>query len=375
MLTFSDVLYRIYEATLSPERWDGAMDAIAALSGSTGALVYARKPSGSWDIATFSPRLSDAVRIYTDEGWWQHNPWLDQSIEIAFQAGDVYCDKDILGEARIEEQPFYAQFLPRVGLGWQMAAVIHADLGAPTGLVVQRAKTKGPYAAEEMETLRLVSRHLEQSLRISSRFAAQRTAGHSATAAFDSMDRAAFVLDEQQRPLLMNQTARKLIGSYFNHAEGRVTPAQRTDHEAFATALQRAREGFAEQGGAPQPTTVSGPEGASPLVVWTLPMVGASAHHLSDGEHRGHVLVLAQPLEQDRVIDPSVLRNAFELTLGEARLAALLGAGSTLKDAAQELHITEGTARVVLKRVFQKLNISRQAELVAKLSAFTHSAA
>ncbi|MFG1479118.1 helix-turn-helix transcriptional regulator [Xanthobacter sp. V4C-4] len=373
MLKFSDVVYRIYEATLSPEHWPAALDGIATLSGSEGALVYAKRPTG-WDIAAHSPGLADAVRIYADEHWWQHNPWLDQSVEVGFRVGDVYCDHDIIGDKRATDLPFYSQFLPRVGLGWQMAAVIQADLGVPTGLVVQRAKPKGPYATAEMDTLQLVSRHLEQSLRISSKFAAASAAEGSAAAALDTMDHAAFVLDGQQRPVIVNQPAQHLMGRYFTHDEGRLVPARRHEQEAFSAVVRNAHAADPQASGAPQPTTISDPQGGGPLVVWTLPVVGASANHLGITQPDAHVLVLAQPLEQDRVIDPGVLRNVFELTLGEARLAALLGAGQSLKDAASQLGITEGTARVVLKRVFQKLDVGRQAELVSKLAMFAKPA-
>lgn len=389
---FNDAIYSIYEATLSPEHWSAAMDAIAALSGSEGAFLCARSTSGRWLVDTASPKLDDSIRISQEEKWWQQNPWLDQSIEAGYRVGDAYCDQDVLRDKQMEELPYYTQFLPRVGLGWQMACAIQSDIGALTALVVQRAKAKGPFQPPELDTLRQVSRHVEQSLRISSHF----SIASPAAAAFDSLDRAAFVVDQEQKPLLVNRPGRGLLGQYFTHEDGRLTPTQKQEHLAFQNAVRNAHDGEAPNGGAPQPTTISGPDGASRLVVWTLPVLGASASHLGLNHTSGtpddvtakekaarhtrprkaarHVLILAQPLETDRVIDPTVLRDAFQLTLGEARLAALLGAGDTLKASAEALGITEGTARVVLKRVFQKLGVSRQAELVAKLTLFAHNA-
>ncbi|MFG1417265.1 helix-turn-helix transcriptional regulator [Xanthobacter sp. V0B-10] len=394
MLKFSDVVYRIYEATLSPEHWPKAMDAVAALSGSEGAFVCAKSATGRWEVDAHSPQLDAFIRVSRSEQWWQQNPWLERSVEVGYRAGDVYCDQDVIAEDEMDGSPYYTDFLPRVGLGWQMAAAIQSDLGVPTALVVQRAKAKGPYAPPEMNTLRLVSRHVEQSLRISSRFTGVRTELGSTAAAFDSLDRAAFVLDRQQRPLLINRPAQGLIGRYFTHDDGRLAPAQRHEQDAFGAAVQNAHATAPDDSATPQPTTVSAQDGSSRLVVWTLPVVGASADQLGlpatpdanaasaapagaprdNADSKAHVLVLAQPLEQDRVIDPAVLRNTFNLTLGEARLAALLGAGHSLKDAASTLGITEGTARVVLKRVFQKLGVSRQAELVSKLVLFARHA-
>jgi DNA-binding CsgD family transcriptional regulator len=45
-----------------------------------------------------------------------------------------------------------------------------------------------------------------------------------------------------------------------------------------------------------------------------------------------------------------------------------LASGEALEDAAKDLGISKNTARVQLKAVFTKLNVHRQAELVASLA-------
>ena len=79
-------------------------------------------------------------------------------------------------------------------------------------------------------------------------------------------------------------------------------------------------------------------------------------------------LLFATPVERRDMIDPAVIRDIFDLSPGEARLAALVGGGMEIRDVAGRLGITEGTARIVLKRVFRKLGINRQAQLVLQLS-------
>ena len=69
-----------------------------------------------------------------------------------------------------------------------------------------------------------------------------------------------------------------------------------------------------------------------------------------------------------RTFEPTILRDLLGLTLGEARLAALVGAGLPPKEAAQKLGIAEVTARSVLKSVFVKAGVSRQSELASLLT-------
>lgn len=369
MPTLSDALYRLYEAALSPAQWPQALGKLAELLRSRGSFVYAKKTAGHWVVVSHSPALDEAVAAYDRENWRAHNPWLNRSAACAFQAGDVYCDQDILDNDQIRADPFYRDFLSRFGLAWQMVAIIQSDLGEPTALVVQRGSDAGAYLQEEKDRLLLMSRHMEQSLRISAQMGKIQSAHETVANAFDALERPAIILDRKRRPVLVNKSARALMGGYFSNMPGPLQPTHADEEETFATAVRMARDRMGEEPPAPDPITISHAKGGKRLVVWALPLVGASAGHLGIEQPDRHVMLTAQPLEQNRMIEPTALRSVFGLTLGEARLASLLGAGYSLKQTAKDLGITEGTARVVLKRTFQKLGVGRQAEMVAKLAA------
>jgi DNA-binding CsgD family transcriptional regulator len=49
-------------------------------------------------------------------------------------------------------------------------------------------------------------------------------------------------------------------------------------------------------------------------------------------------------------------------------VASLVASGLPPRDAAERLGITEGTARTALKRVFNKVGVSRQSELATLLT-------
>ena len=66
---------------------------------------------------------------------------------------------------------------------------------------------------------------------------------------------------------------------------------------------------------------------------------------------------------------PASVAESFRVlhgcTRSQARLAALIVDGTTLRDAAQRMGITYGSARVYLKTVFRKVGVRSQAQLVA----------
>lgn len=78
-----------------------------------------------------------------------------------------------------------------------------------------------------------------------------------------------------------------------------------------------------------------------------------------------------------RAMDASVRRQEqrlatqFELTPAQARLAAHIRDGGSLADHAAAAGIAQGTARQHLKIIFQKIGVSRQSELVARLLALS----
>jgi DNA-binding CsgD family transcriptional regulator len=65
----------------------------------------------------------------------------------------------------------------------------------------------------------------------------------------------------------------------------------------------------------------------------------------------------------------TLLREIYGLTLAEAELAQAIGNGAVLKQYAQSRQISYETARTCLRRIFYKMGIKRQSELVSVVMA------
>jgi DNA-binding CsgD family transcriptional regulator/PAS domain-containing protein len=88
------------------------------------------------------------------------------------------------------------------------------------------------------------------------------------------------------------------------------------------------------------------------------------------GGTRPAALVLITDPELHRAIDARALQQGYGLTPAEARLAVALTQGQTLEQAAERLAIRYETARTHLRRILEKTQTSRQADLMMLLSAF-----
>ena len=69
-----------------------------------------------------------------------------------------------------------------------------------------------------------------------------------------------------------------------------------------------------------------------------------------------------------RSADPALLQAEFKLTPAQARLAALIHDGASVKQAAMQLGITEGSARQYLRRIFAKTGTNRQIDLIREIA-------
>jgi DNA-binding CsgD family transcriptional regulator len=74
-------------------------------------------------------------------------------------------------------------------------------------------------------------------------------------------------------------------------------------------------------------------------------------------------IVITDP-DGERSLPVERLRDIFDLTEAEGRLAGRLAAGEGLRSAAHSLGITYGTARARLAEIFQKTETRRQGELI-----------
>lgn len=120
----------------------------------------------------------------------------------------------------------------------------------------------------------------------------------------------------------------------------------------------------------------SGPRVSVPIVL-TRPggrQLFAYVMPLEHGQHGSDaaLVLLGDPRGPQRR-DAAEMLQLFGLTAAEARLGALVGVGLGAREAAEELRISEHTARSTLKTVYDKLGIRKQSELghlVARLQHF-----
>ncbi|HLG89240.1 MAG TPA: hypothetical protein VKZ79_18825 [Alphaproteobacteria bacterium] len=233
-----------------------------------------------------------------------------------------------------------------------------------SSVALHRTRAKSRCGPNEADQFAILFRHVEHALEIGFRLG---TLGNLQQATFDLLNRnplAIVLLDDRGRVILANGTAQKLNAASDGvriSAEG-LTLAHGADNRklqrCIVDALNGPRDISARPGGTLWALRPSGKRSFSILV-----------SSLSQGSFtmtsvRPAVgIVIADP-DQDEVLPIERLRTLYGLTPAEARLAARLSAGDTLKSAAAAIGIGYATARSQLAAVFRKTETRRQGDLI-----------
>jgi DNA-binding CsgD family transcriptional regulator/PAS domain-containing protein len=335
------------------------LQAIADVFDDVGAvLIWRREENGFGTIV--SPKLH-AGQLEYEKHWWRHDIRTIRGAEVLYaEEKNVLSDYDVVSQEEIDTHPIYTEFLPSLGIGWFGAASVAPASKVDLMVSVQRAKAKGPFSQAELATVYDLSRHVEKSFRLSMRLFEAERLNIGSMEALDGLDIGVVVIDAKRRIVFSNPRSQHLLRLVVKKETLNFSSASVRD------SFERAIRGCYQPTDLLHPFVIEPPDSRTPTIAYFFP-IGRSPRSLEGLLTRARAIGLLFEDTPDEPADPAFLRDLLGLTLGEARIAALVGHGISPKLAAEKLGIAESTARTALKRVFSKTGVSRQSELAALL--------
>jgi DNA-binding CsgD family transcriptional regulator len=303
---------------------------------------FAESEARTWNgRAPSSPR-----RIFPDKG---------------FERG-FHTDDEFFSATELARDPYYQEFLRPRDVFWHAKAkLVHNGAGDRTTLTLKRRLKLGPYRPQDVAVLNSLFGELQVVARVARAVLDSETSGR--VGAINGGQRIAFELDGRGRVLReygadRQTTAIRVVGRKLTADDER---AQRSIDRAVASAVRAP--------GRPAVATIfDAREGYRHLQLLPLPAPAREVFHAATA-----IAVIIDPTSRLGEASPALraVSDACGLTRRETQLAARLVAGLSLEEAANDLHITHGTARNHLKSIFAKTGTSRQGELIALLSKFS----
>jgi DNA-binding CsgD family transcriptional regulator/PAS domain-containing protein len=361
----------IYAAAATPSRWPDALQTIADCFEDVGSLLIYQRDDGSYGTIV-SPGLEEAQRDYAQREWWRHDIRMQNFLERTYLANldmDTVTERHLARADEFEAHPFYADFLATHGLKWFAGTALSPEPHVAVALSVQRADTKPPYSDAELALAGRLARHVENALRLGIRLIDAEAAKVSLGDALARLGVGVFLVDALGRILYRNPAAQGLLGDCLVVMGERLTARLASERDALRSAIELAADGgqqtFTQD---PRPVLLRGDRPEEFVGVYVLPVPAGGQHPIAHLMSGVKAIVVVTTSKAGEAADPAIIRDLLGLTLGEAKVAALVGAGVPPREAATQLGVSEETARTTLKRVFSKVGVSRQSELATMMT-------
>jgi DNA-binding CsgD family transcriptional regulator/PAS domain-containing protein len=358
----------LYDAALDHSLWPAALARLTQLTGSQASTFWVLDAGSASLHPTFASINFDQRAVDDYVGGMAS---LDPTVRylLAHPKATIVHD-GMLGPAADDDTRKYMDWHER-NVETRYRLVAQCDLGSKlqAGVALHRAHRAGRYDSTDIGRFEIINQHLRRALAIGVRLGSLATQQRLTAELLDRNASAIFLLDAQRRVVFMNRTAEEMKA----HGEGiRVSSdgihlAIRREDESLQGLITRVIAAQQSQCSLGEAMQASRPSGRQPYGIW---LTGVAQSPIALTLFRPVVCVLISDPEQPSGPPVSHLQSLFRMTPAEARLAASLAAGATLRAAADGLGITYGTARSRLTQLFRKTNTQSQVQLIRLLLAY-----
>jgi len=354
------VLDLIYDAAAENELWCSALTAIADLTGSQGGILFGVSFAQQKIFFDFNGRLNeDCNRAYQERH--MKNPWA--SYMEHQPVGRLVQSDEIIDISELRSSAFYDEVLrpQNVAHNGMMALAARDDFRAAFNIC--RSAQQGPLGPDETRILESLTPHLRRSMLLGFRLDGYRNLQRLAFDALDQLADGVVILDRRSHVIFANTAARTYEASGVLDFRGRMSLVRRSQRltDLIGEALQ------GKPGGC---MSVPRDDHGQRLTIIVSSIRGKDIGRFADAALKDAAVLLF-------VIDPAnrksvsltSLRDAYGLTLAEARVALASVSGNTMTETASLLALSPNTVKTHLRHVFAKTDTSRQAELSALIAS------
>lgn len=363
-----EMLLNIYACPSAPDRWGTVLDQVCDFMSVRSAVIQVLDYRGGrftpvWDVRdSYShAHRHEHDRVLNNDD----NPRLRicPSGNIAGQAV-VMRDEDAFppGSPELREIKQRCQLLQ---LGSNFCGLTELSPGRFLALELHRsAMMDQPLGAAEEQLTKQLLPHLRQAIDLGDQLQSTRLQADLLAEAGEVLGAALVLCDTAGRIIWMNNPARTILhrSPAVREMGGHIRAVQPADAGSLRMLLSQAGAGGAVQS---TQLTLGRMDGEGGVQVMAT---GLQAGPILWGREtsRTVALVLREP-GRPMNISPAAVAALFGMSTAEARLTVGLCDGLSLRDYAQQRGITEGTARIQLKRALAKTGSPRQAELVRRV--------
>lgn len=360
-----DLLATLYRGPIEFEPWGGFLRALAATAGCDNAAIslqLSRKGLASITLWAEPPVIEpDVARsIHSRQADLGD---LDPMSNALKRTGEILLLEDVASREGLERDDFYLEVMRPYGIAQALGMYVAEPGGIECNVGLIAHSDTFRFTPRHKALMTALRPHVGIALELFSRIQRDESEIGALSSTLDRLTIATFILDGRGRILRMNKAAEAKIdrGETFRVMDRHLRVGGRTDSRKFERMIKNALLSRMENGtsGFVRAFRCADPANESlGVLVRAIERRRASPIDASPG-----VIVYATDPVSGGTFE-QLIAALFDLSPSEASLAALLTQGFSLTEAAEELGLTESTVRSYSKRIFAKVGVSRQTELV-----------
>lgn len=368
---FERTLVSLSEAALDDSKLVSAAAMISDLIRATGHSIAWGDPCTMHAPEVFfarcfagTERREDWERAYFG-GCWERDECIPRLRSL--QDGQVARIRDLYTDEEKKTSPVYNRFRRVTRSQDGLFMVLDGSDGCRVVWSIADSAEPGSWNSDQITVIKRLAPHIRQFARVRRVLADAGALSASLTELLDNTRSGVIHLTRRGEILAANDRARELLlkGDGLNDRDGILTAGTEDETFALRRLLARALARYGVQG-AGGSMTITRSRSPAPLVLEVHPTRGSDADHRT--WEMGAIVLVVDPLNRAR-IDPALVATVLNLTPREARVAITLAAGHPAADIARALECAESTVRTHLKRIYRKLGINKQTELVRRILA------
>jgi len=335
------------------------------------AAQYSLEQSRGAILATFNvePHFIETYReLYSSQ-----NPWLARS--SYFQAeGLVWRGSEIVDPPRLKETEFHKLFLYGQAIGPTAHLVIRVRGSEVFHVMLTRRTGAEDYDAAALEICRLYAQHARRASDIADAGSVHRLVREGIDAAIDEIAAGVAIIEPPAAILHMNSTfAAIVVGAPAPARPPHSAPPKFSRLSRLHTEMRLPRPLIEALSSRVVPSfcniNTGSDERPRPISVGIRPVRLPAGF---GGSSRNGFALIARTADAPFDVDEASLRAAYFLTAAEARICGALISGENVHVLSERLGISPQTARTHLKRIYDKTETTRQAELLRLLMTFAY---
>ena len=373
---FSSLVSTLYEAAEDSQHWNRFVGQFYTAMDGTRGVLSARAQQPEMTKVFLEGYTEREKRDYADY-YFQHDEVLAAGLQSIEKSSHwIGPLEEICSYKRLAVSEIYNDYYRVLGMHYASCVMVGATGPySALGMAAWRPKKDGPFSAEQLKLVELLTPHLKQAFSLSSKLNMLGMEAQTFRAALDSASVAVFALRADGHILTASLPAEALLTrkDTLIRRGGRL---KAVDAGRNGT-LQKLIDVAARTSG----IDLVGPGGTSvqPGGAMLLPQAGKAlalqiqvlplrASETSWGLNPA-VLVFVSDPAASLPSRSQTLKDLYQLSPLETRLAELFLQGVELKQAAENLKLTYENTRFHLKQIFRKTGTNRQTDLLRLLMA------